>query len=62
MLKTFNCGIGMALVVGAGEVEPITEALSAAGETVSVIGRITADGPGVRVAGAEQWRSSSSAS
>ena len=62
MLRTFNCGIGMALVVAAPDVAAVTRVLVAAGEDVVAIGRITADGPGVRVRGTEQWRSSSSAS
>ena len=50
MLKTFNCGIGLVAVVAAGRVDPVAEALRAAGETVSRIGRIAAGG-GVRYTG-----------
>ena len=60
MLRTFNCGIGMALVVDAARAEAITGVLSEAGETVADIGRVEAgDGaPAVRVDNAEAlWRS-----
>ena len=50
MLKTFNCGIGLVAVVAADRADPVAEALRAAGETVSRIGRIAAGG-GVRYAG-----------
>jgi phosphoribosylformylglycinamidine cyclo-ligase len=40
MLRVFNCGIGMALVVGAGDAEAATRLLSGSGETVFRIGRI----------------------
>jgi phosphoribosylaminoimidazole synthetase len=40
MLRTFNCGIGMAVVVRGDAVEQVSASLKAAGETVSAIGRI----------------------
>lgn len=40
MLKTFNCGIGMVLVVSPGESENIAQTLERAGETVYRIGEI----------------------
>ncbi|WP_424964518.1 phosphoribosylformylglycinamidine cyclo-ligase [Dinoroseobacter sp. S375] len=46
LLKTFNAGIGMALVVAADRAEALTEALRAAGETVHVIGKVQADAAG----------------
>jgi phosphoribosylformylglycinamidine cyclo-ligase len=40
MLRTFNCGVGMVAVVGAGEAEAVADALQAEGETVTRIGEI----------------------
>ncbi len=42
MYRTFNCGIGMAVVVAAGDAERAAQQLREAGETVSVIGEIRA--------------------
>ncbi|MDB5667557.1 MAG: phosphoribosylformylglycinamidine cyclo-ligase [Alphaproteobacteria bacterium] len=51
MARTFNCGVGMALIVEAGQQAAVAEALIEAGETVHRIGRIE-DGPrGCTVAG-----------
>jgi phosphoribosylformylglycinamidine cyclo-ligase len=50
MARTFNCGIGMVAVVDAGRAAAIAELLTAAGEDVRVIGRVTSrpeDGPPV---------------
>jgi phosphoribosylformylglycinamidine cyclo-ligase len=46
LLKTFNCGIGMMLVVAEDRAEAIAELLTAEGETVTRIGRVVA-GQGV---------------
>ncbi len=56
MARTFNCGIGMALVVAADQAGAVRSALEAAGETVFAIGSI-AEGPrGCTVSGsAEAW-------
>ena len=56
MARTFNCGIGMIAIVGAGRVDVVTEVLTAAGETVFRIGEII-DGPrGCTVSGSvETW-------
>ena len=43
MARTFNCGIGMAVVVAAAQADAVGAALREAGETVFTIGRI-ADG------------------
>ncbi len=40
MLRTFNCGIGMAVIAGADDADRAAEVLRAAGETVHVIGRL----------------------
>ena len=56
MARTFNCGIGMVAIVASGRVEAVTDALTAAGETVFRIGEII-DGPrGCTVSGSvETW-------
>ena len=41
MMRTFNCGIGMVIVVGAQDVSSVEAALGEAGETVSRIGHLT---------------------
>jgi phosphoribosylformylglycinamidine cyclo-ligase len=51
MARTFNCGIGMAVVVSASEVEAVEALLAAAGETVFRIGRIEPGSKGCTVAG-----------
>ena len=56
MARTFNCGIGMAVVVSPVEADGVAEALRAAGETVFRIGRIEAGERGCTVSGsAETW-------
>lgn len=40
MLKTFNCGIGMAIVVAASDADAVVSTLLEAGEQACVIGRI----------------------
>lgn len=52
MLKTFNCGIGMILVVAPERAEALTALLVEAGETVTPMGHVTADGAGVTYTGA----------
>ncbi|MCW3837960.1 phosphoribosylformylglycinamidine cyclo-ligase [Sphingomonas canadensis] len=56
MARTFNCGIGMAVIVAPEKVTAVTQALQAAGETVFSIGDV-AEGPrGCTVSGgAETW-------
>jgi phosphoribosylaminoimidazole synthetase len=56
MARTFNCGIGMGLVVGADQAAGVVADLEAAGETVFTIGRIEAGEKGCTVSGlAESW-------
>ncbi|MBP1850714.1 phosphoribosylformylglycinamidine cyclo-ligase [Rhizobium halophytocola] len=40
MLRTFNCGVGMILVVRSEDVERVTASLTAEGETVFALGRM----------------------
>jgi phosphoribosylformylglycinamidine cyclo-ligase len=59
MLRTFNCGAGMAVVAAPGDVAAVVEAFAAEGETASVIGEIEARGAGsegVRYSGALAFR------
>jgi len=46
MLRTFNCGIGMAVTVSAGGAEAVATALRNAGETVVDLGRVVRVGDG----------------
>jgi phosphoribosylformylglycinamidine cyclo-ligase len=49
MYRTFNCGIGMVVVVGADQAQLTIETLRAAGEEVSVIGTVEARDGGEQV-------------
>ena len=51
MLKTFNCGIGMVLVVSATEADALASVLQQAGETVIRIGHVTDAAPSVTYSG-----------
>ncbi len=51
MLKTFNCGIGMVVVVAPADVDTISAVLSAAGEQLWRIGAVVVGGQGVNYAG-----------
>ncbi len=56
MARTFNCGIGMAVVVAPEDVDDVMAALTEAGETVHRIGEIREGSKGCTVAGsAETW-------
>ena len=56
MARTFNCGIGMAVVVAEADVAAVTAALEAAGETVQRIGTIREGEKGCTVSGSiETW-------
>ena len=52
LARTFNCGIGMVVVVAAADAAAVITALTAAGEVASVIGRIEAGTRGCDVRGA----------
>ncbi|KAJ2784810.1 hypothetical protein GGI15_002137 [Coemansia interrupta] len=41
MARTFNCGVGMVLVVAAEHADDVVQALNASGETAAVIGAVT---------------------
>uniref|UniRef100_UPI003B52643C phosphoribosylformylglycinamidine cyclo-ligase n=1 Tax=Roseovarius indicus TaxID=540747 RepID=UPI003B52643C len=51
MLKTFNCGIGMILVVEADRADALTSLLEETGETVQTLGHVS-EGQGIRYTGA----------
>ena len=56
MARTFNCGVGMVVVVAADEVEAATAALTEAGETVFRIGEVIEGQRGCTVRGSvETW-------
>ncbi|URK88116.1 phosphoribosylformylglycinamidine cyclo-ligase [Rhizobium sp. RCAM05350] len=46
MLRTFNCGVGMIVVVAAEDAAQVTSVLTAEGETVFALGRMVARGEG----------------
>jgi phosphoribosylformylglycinamidine cyclo-ligase len=52
MARTFNCGVGMAAIVGRAEADVVRAALEGAGETVFEIGRVEAGRRGCTVTGA----------
>ncbi|MFO7757541.1 MAG: phosphoribosylformylglycinamidine cyclo-ligase [Roseovarius sp.] len=51
LLKTFNAGIGMVVVVAADQAERVADALRQSGERVHRIGQVTAGAGGVRYSG-----------
>ncbi len=56
MARTFNCGIGMAMCVAPGDVDAVTTALEASGETVHRIGYIAVGEKGCTVSGfSDTW-------
>ena len=55
MLRTFNCGTGMVLVVAADSADAITGILTAEGERVSAIGTVTAGDGEVAYSGRINW-------
>jgi phosphoribosylamine--glycine ligase/phosphoribosylformylglycinamidine cyclo-ligase len=60
MLRTFNCGIGMVIVVSPEEADKATELLSASGEAkVYRMGTVSSS-PGVKYTGMDKWASQAS--
>ncbi|HEV7660343.1 MAG TPA: phosphoribosylformylglycinamidine cyclo-ligase [Allosphingosinicella sp.] len=58
LARTFNCGIGMALIVARDDVKNAAQALKNAGEEIFEIGQIEPGGRGCTLAGpAESWSS-----
>lgn len=56
MARTFNCGIGMAVIVAPDAADGVAAALAQAGETVHAIGRVEAGPRGCTVRGSvETW-------
>ncbi|HEX9963977.1 MAG TPA: phosphoribosylformylglycinamidine cyclo-ligase [Allosphingosinicella sp.] len=51
MARTFNCGIGMAVIVAEGDVRNVSQALEQAGESVFPVGRVETGAKGCTVAG-----------
>jgi phosphoribosylformylglycinamidine cyclo-ligase len=41
MLRTFNCGVGMLAAVAADDAETLVAHLNEAGETATIVGRLT---------------------
>ncbi|MFM5894316.1 MAG: phosphoribosylformylglycinamidine cyclo-ligase [Novosphingobium sp.] len=54
MARTFNCGIGMVVAVAASDAAGVATELTAAGETVHVIGAVEAGPSGCTVQGADE--------
>lgn len=55
MLRTFNCGVGMIVVVNESDVDDVVKALQGAGESVAVLGTLAAseaEAPQVNYSGA----------
>ena len=51
MYRTFNCGIGMTVIVDAEDADAAVKTLNDAGETASIIGSVKANIDGVQIAG-----------
>lgn len=56
MARTFNCGLGMVLIVPAAEAEKVSALLTYHGEKVWRVGEVTGE-KGVDIEGLEAWRS-----
>jgi len=51
MARTFNCGVGMAVIVSPDDAKDVSQALEQAGETIFSIGRVEQGGRGCTVYG-----------
>ena len=51
MARTFNCGVGMAVIVSSTDVEPVTNRLEGAGEGVFRIGEVGSGERGCTITG-----------
>ncbi len=54
MARTFNCGVGMAVIVAEADVGAVTQALQDAGETVLLVGHIAPGEKGCTVKGSDE--------
>ena len=54
MARTFNCGVGMVIVVGEDKVEAALQSVREAGEEAFVMGKVE-EGAGVRYVGMDKW-------
>lgn len=57
MLRTFNCGVGMAVVVAKANADAVIESLRSSGEVVFPIGNIHAGNRGVAIHRGKNWAS-----
>jgi len=59
LARTFNCGIGMCVIVDADRADALSAILEAGGETVSTIGKVVKRDSGeiVDISGIESWQS-----
>ncbi|NVJ93723.1 MAG: phosphoribosylformylglycinamidine cyclo-ligase, partial [Methylocystaceae bacterium] len=59
LARTFNCGIGMCVIVDADKAETLSKILQDGGETVYTIGTVVnrAEGELVDISGIETWQS-----
>ncbi len=56
MLRTFNCGVGMAVIVPENAVDAVSASLAQSGETVFTMGRIVAGDTGIAIAAEGCWQ------